>query len=168
MMTMILMMKVMMLERRRRRIVTDSSDIVHGQPVPLVLPHPGLPEQSRNHFEWLVHICLFVLMVCAGYFLWLVHLCLFVSLCMQPLSVISSYLSLNGIILIEFSFVLFAWRAMLWIKITMTIFFCLWALSMVLRRAMLWMNCSILACIPQYRNSTCQKIKLKKKIKFKI
>ena len=29
--------------RRRRRIVTDSSDIVHSQPVPLVLPHPGLP-----------------------------------------------------------------------------------------------------------------------------
>ena len=73
-----------------RGMVTDISDVVHGEPVPLILPHPGLP----------VHLIGSFLFVC----------------------------STN---------------------------YCLWALSMVLRRAMLWMNCSILACIPQYRNSTC-------------
>ena len=35
-----------------RRIVTDSSDIVHSQPVPLVLPHPSLPGDNILTLRW--------------------------------------------------------------------------------------------------------------------
>ena len=30
--------------------LTDISDVVHGQPVPLVLPHPRLPGQPLSSF----------------------------------------------------------------------------------------------------------------------
>ena len=77
-----------------RRIVTDSSDIVHSQPVPLVLPHPSLPGDNILTLRWFFEK----------------------TNLMKPHR---------------------------------------WALSIVFLSAMLWMNCSILACIPQYRNSTC-------------
>ena len=42
-----------------RGMVTNISDVVHGEPVPLILPHPGLPVDFIGSFlfVWLINYC---------------------------------------------------------------------------------------------------------------